>query len=116
MIELQNIQKRFGENEVLKGISSCFEPGKTNLIIGSSGSGKTVIMKAMVGLISLDAGNILFDGRSIVQINEKTHKQIRKDIGMLFQGSALFDSMTIEENIKFPLNMFAPDMNEKEKL
>jgi len=116
MVELQNIQKRFGENEVLKGISTCFEPGKTNLIIGGSGSGKTVIMKSMVGLVSIDAGNILFDGRSIVQLNEKVHREIRKDIGMLFQGSALFDSLTIEENIKFPLNMFAADMNEKEKL
>ena len=116
MIELQNIQKRFGENEVLKGISTRFEPGKTNLIIGGSGSGKTVTMKSMVGLVSIDAGNILFDGRSIVQLNEKVHKEIRKDIGMLFQGSALFDSLTIEENIKFPLNMFAPHMNEKEKL
>jgi len=115
MIELQNIQKTFGENEVLKGISTSFEAGKTNLIIGGSGSGKTVTMKSMVGLISIDAGNILFDGRSIVQINKKVHKQIRKDIGMLFQGSALFDSMTVEENIKFPLNMFAPEMNEKEK-
>ena len=116
MIELQNIQKRFGENEVLKGISTSFEPGKTNLIIGGSGSGKTVTMKSMVGLVSIDAGNILFDGRSIVQLNEKVHKEIRKDIGMLFQGSALFDSLTIEENIKFPLNMFASHMNEKEKL
>jgi len=116
MVELQNIQKRFGENEVLKGISTRFEPGKTNLIIGGSGSGKTVIMKSMVGLVSIDAGNILFDGRSIVQLNEKVHREIRKDIGMLFQGSALFDSLTIEENIKFPLNMFAADMNEKEKL
>ena len=116
MIELQNIQKRFGENAVLKGISTRFEAGKTNLIIGGSGSGKTVTMKSMVGLVSIDAGNILFDGRSIVQLNEKVHKEIRKDIGMLFQGSALFDSLTIEENIKFPLNMFAPHMNEKEKL
>ena len=116
MIELQNIQKRFGENEVLKGISTRFEPGKTNLIIGGSGSGKTVTMKSMVGLVSIDAGNILFDGRSIVQLNEKVHREIRKDIGMLFQSSALFDSLTIEENIKFPLNMFAAHMNEKEKL
>ena len=116
MIELQNIQKKFGENVVLKGISTCFEAGKTNLIIGGSGSGKTVTMKSMVGLISIDAGNILFDGRSIVQVNEKVHKEIRKDIGMLFQGSALFDSLNIEENIKFPLNMFAPNLTEKEKI
>ena len=115
MIELQNIKKRFGENDVLKGISAKFESGKTNLIIGTSGSGKTVTLKCMVGLFELNSGAILYDGRNFSTMNLAERKAIRKEIGMLFQGGALFDSLNIEYNVMFPLNMFT-NMTRKEKL
>jgi phospholipid/cholesterol/gamma-HCH transport system ATP-binding protein len=116
MIELKDVRKSFGDREVLKGISGRFEPGKTSLIIGASGSGKTVLMKCMVGLIKPSRGNILYnDSIDFALIDEKEKKQIRQEIGMLFQGSALFDSMTVEQNILFPLNMFT-NKSVKEKL
>ena len=107
MIEIRDGTKSFGENEVLKGISAIFERGKTSLVIGSSGSGKTVLMKCMVGLMEPSGGNVLYNGTiDFVNLDEKDKKEIRKEIGMLFQGAALFDSMTVQQNIMFPLNMF----------
>lgn len=115
MIEVIDIHKQFGEQKVLKGISSVFEDGKCNLVIGKSGSGKTVLIKTMVGLVEPDSGDVKYDGRSFTQMNKKDRTILRREIGMLFQGSALFDSMTVEENIRFPLDMFT-DMSEAEKL
>ncbi len=106
MIEVTDIYKSFGDNEVLKGISGKFEAGITNLIIGGSGSGKTTLLKCMIGLHSPEQGNVTYDGREFTTLNTQERIEIRKEIGMLFQGSALFDSMTVEENIMFPLNMF----------
>lgn len=106
MIELKNIFKGFGDKEILKDVSAVMETGKTNLIIGTSGSGKTVLQKCMVGLFEVDKGEILFDGHDLPTMPEEERKELRQQIGMLFQGSALFDSMTVEENIKFPLDMF----------
>lgn len=106
MIEVKNIKKSFGDKEVLKGISFAMEAGKTNLIIGSSGSGKTVTLKCMVGLIHPDEGAILYQGQDLLQMNDVEKKELRQQIGMLFQGSALFDSKTVLENVKFPLDMF----------
>lgn len=106
MIELKNVYKAFGDKEILKDISAVMETGKTNLIIGTSGSGKTVLQKCMVGLFEVDKGEILFDGNDLTTMVEEGRKELRQQIGMLFQGSALFDSMTVEENIKFPLDMF----------
>ncbi|MEO7314519.1 MAG: ATP-binding cassette domain-containing protein [Ginsengibacter sp.] len=106
MIELKNIFKGFGDKEILKDVSAVMETGKTNLIIGTSGSGKTVLQKCMVGLFEVDKGEILFDGHDLPGMPEEERKELRQQIGMLFQGSALFDSMTVEENIKFPLDMF----------
>ncbi len=114
MIEARHISKRFGDQEVLKDISLSFHQGKTNLIIGQSGSGKTVMMKCLVGLLPVDEGEISFDGRIISHLSFEEMKHIRQDIGMLFQGGALFDSMTVMENVMFPLNMFSK-MNPKEK-
>jgi len=115
MIEIKDIHKSFGENEVLKGISGKFEEGVTNLIIGGSGSGKTTLLKCMIGLHQPEEGSVLYDGREFTQLNFEERIEIRKEIGMLFQGSALFDSMTVEENIMFPLNMFT-DQPRSEKL
>ncbi len=115
MIEIKDIHKTFGENYVLKGISAKFEPGDNNLIIGGSGSGKTTLMKCMVGLHEPDQGSVIYDGRDFTRLNFKERIEIRKEIGMLFQSSALFDSMTVEENIMFPLNMFT-ESTRKEKL
>ncbi len=115
MIEIKDIYKSFGDNEVLKGISGKFEAGVTNLIIGGSGSGKTTLLKCMIGLHQPEKGSVLYDGREFTTLNFKERIEIRKEIGMLFQGSALFDSMTVEENIMFPLNMFT-DQPLKEKL
>ena len=115
MIEIKNIKKTFGENEVLKGISGTFEKGKTNLIIGSSGTGKSVLLKSIVGLIQPDEGEILYDNRDFVNASLEEKTDIRREIGMLFQGSALFDSMTVEQNIMFPLNMMT-DMSKEEKI
>lgn len=114
MIEINNIQKSFGKHHVLKGISAKFEKGKTNLIIGQSGSGKTVLIKCIVGLLRPDEGEVLYDGRDFIKMNHREQKEIRKEIGMLFQGNALFDSLTVEENVRFPLDMFTKmPMDEK---
>ncbi|HRG90245.1 MAG TPA: ATP-binding cassette domain-containing protein [Chitinophagales bacterium] len=115
MIEIKDIKKNFGTQQVLKGISATFESGKCNLIIGKSGSGKTVTLKCMVGLFEPDHGNIYYDGRNITEMNFNERKSIRREIGMLFQGTALFDSLTVEENVRFPLDMFT-NQSDKEKL
>lgn len=106
MIEVQNLKKGFGEKIVINDVSAVMEAGKCNLIIGSSGSGKTVFMKCLVGLYKPDAGKILYHGVDFTTMEDADRKEIRKEIGMLFQGSALFDSLTVEQNIQFPLNMF----------
>ncbi len=106
MIEARNINKSFGDHHVLKDISCSFEKGKTNLIIGQSGSGKTVLMKCLVGLFEVDNGLVAYDNRNFTTMNFEERKNLRQEIGMLFQGGALFDSMNVEENIMFPLNMF----------
>jgi phospholipid/cholesterol/gamma-HCH transport system ATP-binding protein len=115
MIEVKNIYKSFGDNTVLKDISLVFEEGKTNLIIGQSGSGKTVLVKCLVGLMEPDQGEIIYGGRSFTGLSESERREIRQEIGMLFQGGALFDSLTVEENIMFPLNMFT-QWTKEEKL
>lgn len=114
MIEVRDIKKRFGNQEILKGISTYFENGKCNLIIGSSGAGKTVFLKSLVGLFTPEEGDILYDGRAINNMGVKEKKELRNEMGMLFQGNALFDSMTVEQNVRFPLDMFS-DMNMEEK-
>lgn len=106
MIEARHINKSFGDHHVLKDISCSFEKGKTNLIIGQSGSGKTVLMKCLVGLFEVDNGIVAYDNRNFTSMNFEQRKNLRQEIGMLFQGGALFDSMTVEENVMFPLNMF----------
>ena len=106
MIELKNIKKSFGEKTVINDVSAQMKAGQCNLIIGSSGSGKTVLMKCMVGLFEPDAGEILYQGRDFISMNREEKTEIRKEIGMLFQGSALFDSQTVEQNVMFPLDMF----------
>ncbi|MDB5201742.1 MAG: ATP-binding cassette protein [Ferruginibacter sp.] len=113
MIEFKNIRKSFGDKVVLDGVSHVMETGKTNLIIGTSGSGKTVLQKCLVGLFEPDEGEIIYDGVSFTDMTEDDRKILRQQIGMLFQGSALFDSMTVEENVKFPLNMFTSDSHSK---
>ena len=105
MIELINVSKYFGERQVLKSINTCFEDGKVNLIIGRSGSGKTVMMKNLIGLLAPEEGEILYNGRNFNHFTDKDKESIRSEMGMVFQGSALFDSMTIEENVMFPLTM-----------
>ncbi len=115
MIQIENIHKSFGENKVLNGITMNFEAGKTNLIIGQSGSGKTVLIKCIVGLHPVDTGKIFFDDREFTGMKAKQKKQIRKEMGMVFQGGALFDSITVEENVKFPLDMFT-DKTHEEKI
>ncbi|HEY0046955.1 MAG TPA: ATP-binding cassette domain-containing protein [Flavobacterium sp.] len=107
MIEVNNVEKSFGDAHILKGISTVFETGKTNLIIGRSGSGKTVLLKSLLGIHTPDAGTISFDGRVYSEMTPKEHRALRGEIGMVFQGSALFDSMTVEENVAFPLRMFS---------
>lgn len=106
MIEVVNVYKRFDQNEVLKNIGVSFEKGKVNFIIGRSGSGKSVLTKCVVGLHEVNEGKILFDGRDFTKMDHKQRKEIRKEIGMLFQGSALFDSLTVIDNVMFPLTMF----------
>ena len=115
MIEVRNIKKSFDGKTILHGISTSFYDGKTNLIIGQSGSGKTVLMKSIVGLLRPEEGEILYDGRDIMRMNAGQMKNLRKEIGMLFQGSALFDSETVLGNVMFPLKMFS-DMSYEEQL
>lgn len=114
MIEVKDINKSFGSNHVLKDVSFTFEAGKTNLIIGASGSGKTTLIKCMVGLHTQDSGIINFDGRDFFKLDKKEQRYLRQDIGMLFQGGALFDYLTVKENISFGLDMFS-SMNRKDK-
>src|SRR5450432_4294258 len=106
MIEFKNIKKAFGDKVVLNGVSAVLQAGKCNLIIGTSGSGKTVMMKCLVGLFEPDEGEIIYDGVSFTSMTDEERKELRQQIGMLFQGSALFDSMTVQQNVKFPLDMF----------
>ncbi|WP_034259377.1 ABC transporter ATP-binding protein [Altibacter lentus] len=106
MIKVENVHKRFGEEEILKGISTVFHKGKTNLIIGQSGSGKTVMLKCLLGLFKPEEGFIYYEDKAIQHMNDEEQRALREEIGMLFQGGALFDSMTIEENVMFPLRMF----------
>lgn len=114
MIEVVGLKKGFGDVEVLKGIDVVFQPGKTNLIIGRSGSGKTVFLKSVLGLHEIDAGKIIYDGRDVAEMTKDQRKHLRQEVGMVFQGGALFDSQTVLENVMFPLNFFA-DMSESEK-
>jgi phospholipid/cholesterol/gamma-HCH transport system ATP-binding protein len=113
MIKVENVHKKLGEEEILKGITTVFERGKTNLIIGQSGSGKTVLLKCLLGLFKPEEGFIYFEDKAIQEMNEKEQRILREEIGMLFQGGALFDSMTIEENIMFPLRMFSHQSKEE---
>ncbi len=105
MIEISRITKAFDDKEVLSDISATFEKGKTNLIIGSSGTGKSVLLKCIVGLLKPDTGDVLYDGRNFTNSDKEIQTDIRREMGMLFQGSALFDSMTVEQNVMFPLNI-----------
>jgi phospholipid/cholesterol/gamma-HCH transport system ATP-binding protein len=115
MIRAQNISMSFGDRKVLNSISALFEPGKTNLIIGKSGSGKTVFLKCLVGLLEVDEGQIWYNDVLFTGLDFRGRKEIRQQMGMLFQGSALFDSMSVEDNVRFPLDMFT-SMSPKEKL
>jgi phospholipid/cholesterol/gamma-HCH transport system ATP-binding protein len=107
MIEVKNIRKSFGDKVILEDISGVLDTGKCNLIIGSSGSGKTVLTKCIVGLFKPDQGEICYDGKSMLDMDREERTELRQQIGMLFQGSALFDSMTVEQNIMFTLDMFS---------
>ncbi|NDV47379.1 ATP-binding cassette domain-containing protein [Paludibacter sp. 221] len=109
MLEIKNVVKSFDDVTVLKGISAVFEPGKVNMIIGQSGSGKTVLLKSIIGLHRIDSGRIEYDGRNLPDMRIKEVRILRREVGMLFQGSALFDSMSVFENVMFPLEMFSPD-------
>lgn len=115
MIEIKNIKKTFGDKTIIEDVSAVMKTGQCNLIIGASGSGKTVLMKCLVGLFEPDAGEVLYDGKNFTGMNHEEKTNIRKEIGMLFQGSALFDSLTVEENVMFPLSMFTK-WNPKKKL
>ena len=115
MIEARNISKSFGQKQVLKNVSFSTEQGKTTLIIGASGQGKTVLMKCLVGLEEVNSGGVFYDGRNFSEMGIKARKAIRTEMGMLFQGSALFDSLTVEENVAFPLSIFS-DKSEEEKM
>ncbi|MFY8021012.1 MAG: ABC transporter ATP-binding protein [Bacteroidia bacterium] len=106
MIELQNLNKSFENRQVLFDVSAKFEKGKCSFVIGASGGGKSVLMKTMVGLIEPDSGKLSFDGRDFLKLDYEQKKEVRQEIGMLFQGSALFDSLSVEENVAFPLRMF----------
>jgi phospholipid/cholesterol/gamma-HCH transport system ATP-binding protein len=114
MIEFSNINKTFQGKEVLKGVSGKFTQGVCNLLIGASGTGKSVLLKSLVGLIKPDTGSIQYDGREFTNVDNKTKQDIRREIGMLFQGGALFDSKTVEENVMFPLDMLS-NMTKEEK-
>ncbi len=109
MIQINNLCKSFEDKQVLTDISSVFENGKTNLIIGQSGSGKTVLMKCIVGLLTPEKGEVLYDGRDYVSMKKKEKKMLRREMGMIFQSAALFDSMSVLENVMFPLDMFSND-------
>lgn len=113
MIEIVGLNKSFGDRQILFDIDAKFDTGRVNLIIGQSGQGKSVLTKCIVGLFEPDTGDVLFDGRSFTKMNRLERKELRKEIGMLFQGSALFDFMTVEDNIRFPLTMFSK-MTKKE--
>lgn len=115
MIEVKKLYKSFGDKEVLKDINFKFEDGKTNLIIGQSGSGKTVLMKNLVGLLDPTSGEVLYDGRDFVKMTKEEKVAMRREMGMIFQSAALFDSMSVLENVMFPLDMFS-NMNYREKL
>lgn len=115
MIEIRNIHKTFGEKLILNDISAVMETGKCNLIIGTSGSGKTVLTKCMVGLFKPEQGEILYDGVDMMLMEDEVRKELRQKIGMLFQGTALFDSMTVEQNVMFPLDMFTKWSSAKKK-
>ena len=109
MIEIKNLHKSFDGKEVLKGISTRFESGKTNLVIGQSGSGKTVLIKNIVGLFEPTEGDVLYDGRSFMQMSKRERAMLRREMGMIFQNAALFDSMSVLENVMFPLDVFSDD-------
>ena len=115
MISVKNLYKSFYDRTVLSDISVTFEPGKTNLIIGQSGSGKTVLLKSIVGLHDIDEGEIWFENTLFNKLEFKDKKEIRKEMGMLFQGSALFDSLTVEQNVRFPLDMFSDKTMEEKR-
>ena len=115
MIEIKNLYKSFEDKDVLKDISTTFEDGKTNLIIGQSGSGKTVLMKNLVGLLNPTRGQILYDGRDFVTMTKRERTMLRREMGMIFQSAALFDSMSVLENVMFPLDMFS-DQNEADRI
>ncbi len=115
MIEIKNISKSFGDRKIINDVSFTFYPGKTNLMIGESGCGKTTILKLMVGLHSVDEGQILYSGRNFPALAPREKQDVRKEIGMLFQAGALFDSQTLEENVRFPLDMFT-HLTKAEKL
>ena len=115
MIEIKNIVKSFSGQEILKDLSFTYEKGKTNLVIGQSGSGKTVLLKCLLGLYKPEQGAILFDGQDIITMSNRNLKKLRKEVGMVFQGGALFDSMNIEQNVLFPLQMFS-DLSSEEML
>jgi phospholipid/cholesterol/gamma-HCH transport system ATP-binding protein len=115
MIEIKNIKKSFGEKVILGGISGKFEDSNNSLIIGASGTGKSVLLKCIVGLIKPDEGDVLFDGRSLYNSSISEVKKIRREMGMLFQGTALFDSLTVAENVRFPLDMLMRELGDSEK-
>lgn len=114
MIRVEGISKSFEQKTVLTDINAVFDPGKVNLIIGKSGSGKTVLLKSLIGLHTVDSGHIFYDDRDMIGMDKKQMKEIRKELGVVFQGGALFDSLSVLENVKFPLNLFSP-MSDKEK-
>lgn len=114
MIEVRHLCKSFEDKDVLIDINTTFNTGKTNLIIGQSGSGKTVLMKCLVGLLVPEKGELFYDGRNILQMNKKEKKKLRTEVGMIFQSAALFDSMTVLENVMFPLNMFSNKTNREQ--
>lgn len=115
MIEIKDINKSFDGRDVLIGINGSFKPGETSLIIGGSGTGKSVLLKCMIGIIKPEKGEVLYDGRDFHNSDEETRKAIRREMGVLFQGGALFDSKTVLNNVKFPLDMLT-DMSEEEKI
>ena len=115
MVEVNDIHKSFGEAHVLKGVSASFQKGMTNLIIGQSGSGKTVFLKCLLGLFTPEEGTISYDGKIYAQLTDEQKRDLRQEMGMVFQGGALFDSMTVEDNIMFPLTMYTDQTLEEKK-